>query len=76
MVQESKLWYDYIIMVRSGNAEFDVSNTWISSAYHFLGDEELLDEVLEVQVILRVEPCLGMWDNIKAIKHGNYGLLI
>ena len=22
MVQESKLWYDYIIMVRSGNAGF------------------------------------------------------
>ena len=22
MVQESKLWYDYIIMIRSGNADF------------------------------------------------------
>ena len=22
MVQEAKLWYDYIIMVRSGNAEY------------------------------------------------------
>ena len=27
MVQESKLWYDYIIMVRSGNAAPDSTGT-------------------------------------------------